>query len=290
MSRPQARATEPHDTSWKEEVLELAIDGADAASRDLRRLHSYEATYLAGSDVRRSGKLVILPNSFKFTATTDQSGRPSLTDTFDKKREPLVRSGSRLVISARQKQYCFELASSDLDKIEALVQERQQSLRRLRSFDESIADSCVHGNWPGIDHPFFERHASASTDRAAVFDLIGWQFLTRPLPWDSYDITVKRSAHKLLITANHHGDQYSYYESPVALSVSFESESVGFFDDSGYSESSSCVLEFVKDPSKEVKRQAIRASEAKDAGGSCYLRYPFAMKGIFRLVRKHSRD
>ena len=290
MRRPQAHAAGPHDTSWREEVLELAIDGADAASRDLRRLHSYEATYLAGSDVRRPGKLVILPNSFKFFATTDQPGRPSLSDTFGKKREPLVRSGSRLVISAKQKQYCFELAPSDLDKIELLVRERQQSLRRLRSFDGSIADSCVHGSWQGIDHPFFERHASNSTDRAAVFDLIGWQFLTRPLPWDSYDITVKRSEHKLLITANHHGDEYSYYESPSALSVSFESESVGFFDDSGCSESPSCVLEVVEDPSKEVKRQAIRVREAKGGEGSCYLRDPFGMKGIFRLVRKHSRD
>ena len=247
--------------------------------------HSCPATYVVGSD-RCEGMLVVGPRGFSFTAKGEGQGQPIVSGVFEGRHEPLVRSGSRLIVTTRGKQCCFELAAIDLDEIEGAVRKRKDELQCLRSFTGSIADSCVSGSWDGVTHPFFKRHACAKTDRAAVFKLIGWEFLTQPIPWESYDVSVERSQGSLRIVARRGGTEYCYSETPTGLSVTYESESWGFFDDSEHHESGSCRLEHLEHPSAEQLGRAIDVGEAKGSEDVCYLRNPFGLDGIFRLERR----
>ena len=247
---------------------------------------SWPATMVVGSHMRHEGTLVIGSGDFSFLPKDVRNGGLQVSGALGERGENLVRSGSRLTAKTRGKQYCFELSSRDLDEIDSLRQKRQEAAQHLRSFTGSLADSCINGSWPEVTHPFFDAHMTASADKAAVFEFIGWGFLPRPLPLDDDRISIASSPQRLDISDKSGGGEYHYYETPTVMGVSYESHSVGFFDDSEHYEFSGCELEYIKQPDEAILQQAKQVREVKDGKGVCYLRNPFGMTGIFRLVRR----
>ena len=122
-----------------------------------------------------------------------------------------------------------------------------------------------------------------------MFNFIGWRFLAEPLPWNSHSVKVEHSRHKLRVVSRQGADEYVYNETPVAVDVSYSSETVGFFDDSEHSESASFSLAFVESPTDAETSQAKDVSEVRGGESACYLRDPFGMKGIFKMSRNGSR-
>lgn len=285
----EAKRSQNATWSWEMEPLKLAVDNSDSSSASTRKVHSYQATFFGGPSGSQPGKLVLAPTNFMFTATTDKQGWPSVKGTYGSTANPFARNGQTLAIRTTDGEYRFELSPRDLDAIEFLGLQREESSRRIGGFSGSIADGCVHDSWPGVAHPFFERHAGPATNKAAVFNFIGWRFLTEPLPWNSHSIKVEHSRHKLRVTSRQGADEYVYNETPVAVDVSYSSETVGFFDDSEHSESASFSLVFVESPTDAEVSQAKDMSEVRGGESACYLRDPFGMKGIFKMSRSGSR-
>ena len=272
--RAKVPSPKPKPGSRSDDVLWTVVDNHSVDDQALLKLQKHSATYLSPSGQTYEGTLLIGGGLVRFNASTGRPGRPDVRFSCSSSDVAITLEGNLLKVVSKGVTHRFKIAESDLSELELRVL-RLDSFQELKaSYTSSIADSCAHGSWPGVEHPFFKTHVTDSASARAVLELLANDahlkgFVFKPLPWHSMDVSVKQWKRGLLVTAKQGSGLFGYRETQDEIELSYYDHAVGFFDDSEYEVDLQRALHYIESPKKADRRTLL-----KD---------PCGMKGFFQL-------
>ena len=261
---------------------------------------SIPAVYVDEEENEYPGTLELSYDRFEFCKDADSPDRPSLSGGLYRYQGTMfpysVTAGNRKpkilyltgLIGSEKQGFQFKLTDDDLSRFQEEYGSQYSRFHdQISEYRNSIVEDWVENkSWPGITHPFLNKHHPNRPEVKDLFDLVLGDcgklrpFVMEKLPWATELITVSCQKGSLSVSyCSNQKDVFTYRETEDAIELKYHDDSLAGVEE--------CRLAYVPDPGSDSESyKPLEQAKATVGEGNIQtmkLRDPFGMSGCFRV-------